>query len=92
MGDTLDALCLVCLLISEFGPLLITAADVAAAALCSIIFDFQDIFGQAIIDVLYKSHFSFQMGNCPIPIAEHFGQGRQILLPAPHDKYAPALT
>ena len=38
----LDALCRVCLLISEFGPLLITAADVAAAALCSIIFDFQD--------------------------------------------------
>ena len=28
---------------------------------------------QAVTEVLNKSHFSLQMGNCPIPIAEHSG-------------------
>ena len=28
---------------------------------------------QAVTEVLNKSHFSLQMGNCPIPVAEHFG-------------------
>ena len=27
---------------------------------------------QAVTEVLNKSHFSLQMENCPIPIAEHF--------------------
>ena len=34
---------------------------------------------QAVTEVLNKSHFSLQMGNCPIPIAEHSGP---YLLPA----------
>ena len=28
---------------------------------------------QAVTEVLNKSHFSLQMGNCPIPDAEHSG-------------------
>ena len=28
---------------------------------------------QAVTEVLNKSHFSLQMGNCPIPVAEHSG-------------------
>ena len=28
---------------------------------------------QAVTEVLNKSHFSLQMENCPIPIAEHSG-------------------
>ena len=29
---------------------------------------------ETVTEVLNKSHFSLQMGNCPIPIAEHSGQ------------------
>ena len=29
---------------------------------------------QAVMEVLNKSHFSLQMENCPIPIAEHSGK------------------
>ena len=29
---------------------------------------------QAVTEVLNKSHFSLQMGNCPVPVAEHSGQ------------------
>ena len=28
---------------------------------------------QAVTEVLNKSHFSLQMGNCPIPVAEDSG-------------------
>ena len=29
-------------------------------------------------EVLNKSHFSLQMGNCPIPVVEHSGPCRQL--------------
>ena len=28
---------------------------------------------QAVTEILKKSHFSFQMGNCPIPVAKYSG-------------------
>ena len=38
-------------------------------------------FVQAVIEVLKKSHFNLQMGNCPIPIAEDSGQHLESLDP-----------
>ena len=32
---------------------------------------------QAVTEVLNKSHFSLQMGNCPIPVAEHSGHSQK---------------
>ena len=35
---------------------------------------------QAVTEVLSKSHFSLQVGNCPIPVAEHSGNINQFYL------------
>ena len=41
---------------------------------------FYEVAEAEVTEILKKSHFSFQMGNYPIPVAEHSGHCAQLEL------------
>ena len=47
---------------------------------------------KAATEVLNKSHFSLQMGNCPIPVAEHSGLSKFKHLSYGFSEYSSSLT